>query len=117
MIKVYSDRVLRFDRGEKDSKGHLISVVVKIGFSEVPEWVLDHDYFKLCAKDKLIHQVGSGSGSADENALKLQEQNRLLLDEIKALKEKQFESFEQQFEAPVVEEAKTKKPKAEKEAA
>ena len=86
MIKVLADRVLAFDNGEKDKTGRLIQVTTTIGFCELPDWVEEHDYFKMAKKDGIIKPFKDTSRS--EDTLKEMERKQALEAEIKALEEK-----------------------------
>ena len=86
MIKVLADKILAFDRGEKDKEGHLVRVKTKIGFCELPDWVAKTDYYKLAiAEGSLKSFVSSGES---EEVLKAQEQLTAIRAEIASLEEK-----------------------------
>jgi hypothetical protein len=63
MIKVFSNRKLAFNRGEKDSKGNLVRVIAPVGFGELPDWVENDSYFQLALKDGTIKQYTSTAES------------------------------------------------------
>jgi hypothetical protein len=88
MIKVLADKILAFDRGEKDSHGNLIRVKTKIGFCELPAWVAETDYFKAAVAEKSLKPFVS-SGESEE-VLKEQEKLAALKAENEELK-KQIE--------------------------
>ena len=58
MLRVLADKVLKFDRGERNTKGELVVVKTQIGFCQLPEWVEGTDFFKLAVKDGCIKVVG-----------------------------------------------------------
>ena len=85
MIKVLADKVLAFDRGEKNGDGQVVSVKTNIGFCELPDWVAETDYFKAATKDgslKAFTQPGE-----PEAVLKQQEKLAALKAEVAALEE------------------------------
>jgi hypothetical protein len=75
MIKVLSDKVFAFDRGEKNAKGQLIRYKTVIGFCELPDWVADTDLFKLATKEGSLKPFSDSS--KDEVKLKEQENEQL----------------------------------------
>lgn len=85
-IKVLADKVLAFDRGEKNRDGILITIRTKIGFNELPDWVAETDYFKAAQADGSLKAFTSSADS--ETVLKEQERLAALKDEIKAAEEK-----------------------------
>ena len=85
MIKVLADKVLAFDRGEKDGDGQVVRVTTKIGFCELPDWVAETDYFKLATLDGSVKSFISSRD--DEAVLKDQEKAAALKAEIAALEE------------------------------
>jgi len=85
-IKVLADKILAFDRGEKDREGQLIKVKTKIGFCELPDWVEKTDYFKLATADGSLKAFTSPGES--EAVLKEQEKLAALKAEVFALEEK-----------------------------
>lgn len=82
MIKVLADAVLAFDRGERDRDGRLIRVKTKIGFSELPDWVEDTEYFKMAVASGVLKPFNSSAESRD------MERHEALKKEIAALEEK-----------------------------
>lgn len=85
MIKVLADKVLAFDRGEKNGDGQVVTVKTNIGFCELPDWVAETDYFKAATKDGSLKAFTSPGES--ENVLKEQERLAAIKAEIKALEE------------------------------
>ena len=71
MIKLFSNRALRFQKDERDKNSD--TVLVKVGFNAVPDWVQLHDYYKLCERCGWIHPYQS----KDENALKEAEKSEV----------------------------------------
>lgn len=86
MIKVLADKVLAFDRGEKNGDGQVVSVKTNIGFCELPDWVAKTDYFKAATKDGSLKAFTSPS--EPEAVLKEQEKLAAIRAEIAALEEK-----------------------------
>ena len=85
-IKILANKVLAFDRGERDKEGQLIKEKTKIGFCELPGWVAETDYFKLAVSDGSIKSFTSSS--EDETVLKGQERLAAIKAEIAELEEK-----------------------------
>lgn len=85
-IKVLADKVLAFDRGEKDREGQLIRVKTNIGFCELPDWVAKTDYFKAATADGSLKAFTSPG--EPEALLKAQEKLAALNAEIFAMEEK-----------------------------
>jgi len=85
-IKVLADKVLAFDRGEKNDKGALKTVRTTIGFCELPDWTAETDYFKLAQADGSIKSFTSPG--EPETVLKEQEKLAAIRAEIKAAEEK-----------------------------
>ncbi|TGE35881.1 hypothetical protein E4K67_22455 [Desulfosporosinus fructosivorans] len=85
-IKVLANKVLAFDRGEKDAKGNLKTVRTNIGFCELPDWAAETDYFKLATIDGSVKSFTSPGES--EAVLKEQEKLAALKAEVAALEEK-----------------------------
>ena len=85
-IKVLADKVLAFDRGERDREGQLIRVKTKIGFCELPDWVEGTDYFKAATADGSLKAFTSTGES--EAVLKEQEKLAALKAEVAAMEEK-----------------------------
>ena len=85
-IKVLADKILAFDRGEKDREGQLIKVKTKIGFCELPDWVEKTDYYKLATADGSLKAFTSPGES--EAVLKEQEKLAALKAEVAAMEEK-----------------------------
>lgn len=83
-MKVLADRVMAFDRGERDHRGELIIHTTKIGFCDLPDWVVSHPYFKMGVADKIIRTVGDVSDS--EAVLKESEKLAVIREEIRAAK-------------------------------
>lgn len=88
MIKVLADKILAFDRGEKDKKGHLVTVKTKIGFCELPDWAAETDYFKAAIAEGSLKPFQSSGDS--EAVLKAQEKLTALKAEIADLEEKKM---------------------------
>lgn len=86
MIKVLADKVLAFDRGERNGDGVLVVAKTKVGFCELPDWAAKTDYFKAAVADGSIKAFQEASES--ENVLKEQEKLAALKAEIAALEEK-----------------------------
>ena len=86
MIKVLADKVLAFDRGEKNREGQLIKVKTNIGFCELPDWVAETDYFKAATADGSLKAFTSPGES--EAVLKEQEKLAVLKAEVAAMEEK-----------------------------
>lgn len=86
MIKVLANKVLAFDRGEKDKDGRLMTVTTKIGFCELPDWVGETDYFKAASADGSLKAFVSSADS--EAVLKEQERLEAIRAEVAALEEK-----------------------------
>lgn len=108
MVKVLANKVLAFDRGEKNEKGNLIREKTKVGFCELPDWAQETDLFKAAIVDKSILAVGQSSES--ESVLKEQEKLAVLQDQVKALEEKR-----DLIAASIAAEKKPKVPKPPKE--
>lgn len=85
-IKILADKVLAFDRGEKDRDGQVVTVRTSIGFCELPDWVAKTDYFKAATKDGSLKAFTAAGES--ENVLKEQEKLAAIRAEIKAMEEK-----------------------------
>jgi hypothetical protein len=75
MIKMLSDKVFAFDRGEKNNKGQLIRHKTVIGFCELPDWVATTDLFKMAVKEGSLKPFTDSSKS--ESKLKQQENDQL----------------------------------------
>jgi len=86
MVKVLANKVLAFDRGEKDRDGRLVTEKTKIGFCELPDWVAGTDYFKAAVADGSIKEFTSASES--ETVLKEMEKLEAIKAEIATLEEK-----------------------------
>lgn len=86
MIKVLANKVLAFDRGEKDREGQLKKVKTNIGFCELPDWVAQTDYFKAATADGSLKAFTSPGES--EAVLKAQEKLAAINAEIFAMEEK-----------------------------
>jgi hypothetical protein len=86
MIKVLADKVLAFDRGEKDREGQLVRVKTNIGFCELPDWVAQTDYFKAATADGSLKAFTSPGES--EAVLKEQEKLAAIKAEVAAMEEK-----------------------------
>ena len=86
MIKVLADKVLAFDRGERDRDGQLIRVKTNIGFCELPDWVEKTDYFQAAIKDGSLKAFTSPGES--EAVLKEQEKLAAIKAEVAAMEEK-----------------------------
>jgi len=87
MIKVFSDKIFRFSNGERDEQGHIKSWTTKIGFCELPDWVVDTLMWKLATKEKSLRVVNFGE--KDEGLVKMHEELESLRAENLALKQKQ----------------------------
>lgn len=85
MIKVLADKVLAFDRGEKNRDGQVMTVRTSIGFCELPDWVAETDYFKAATADGSLKAFTSPGES--EAVLKEQEKLAAIKAEIAALEE------------------------------
>lgn len=85
-IKVLANKVLAFDRGEKNSEGQLKTVKTNIGFCELPDWVAETDYFKMATADGSLKAFTSPG--EPEVVLKEQEKLAALKAEVAAMEEK-----------------------------
>jgi hypothetical protein len=88
MLKVLSNKVFSFSRGERDSKGHLLRNKTTIGFCDLPDWVEETDLYKLAVKEGSIQPVTSTTKS--ENFVKQNDEIEKLRAEVEALKQKNF---------------------------
>lgn len=85
-IKVLADKVLAFDRGERNRNGQLVKEKTKVGFNELPDWVAQTDLFKAASKDGSLKEFTSSGES--EAVLKEQEKLAAIKAEIAAMEEK-----------------------------
>ena len=86
MLKVLADKVLAFNRGERDRDGQVVEVKTTVGFCELPDWVAETNYFKTASLDGSVKAFTSVSEG--DQALKDQEKAADLRAEIAALEEK-----------------------------
>lgn len=109
MLKVLSNKVFSFSRGERDSRGHLLRNKTIIGFCDLPDWVADTDLYKMAVKEGSIQPVNAMSKS--ENYVKANEEIEALRAEIEDLKQqKLLLSQELPSEEPeVIEEVEVKR--------
>ena len=103
MLRVLSDKVLKFDRGERDNMGNVIAVKTKIGFCQLPEWVQETEFFKLAVKDGCIKVVGVDGDAQNARIAELEA-------ELADMKAKQDSVSTELTAADLVEEVKPEKP-------
>ncbi len=104
MIKALSDKTFRFTRdGERDAQGHLLSVTIKPGFGELPDWVGRTDLFQDAVKLKQLHLVSAGNS---EDVQKYSEEILALKHEVEVLKQ---EKALRDCQSGITDEVKNKK--------